>query len=136
VCPVCGILLVLFLCESKRDLLSHFQKRKVCLVYFDSFRGIIVDDFFDGSNSITRGTLFEVYFGPIRTGLNSELLLVTIMKGKIIFYEEKVRSSRHQKEQNSVSVICKRDAHCFSRTQDFIKFIYHKQNGANLGRVV
>jgi hypothetical protein len=62
VCSVCGILLVLSLCKSKRDLLSHFQKRKECLVGTSTVFEV-------PWCTIFLRYSFEVYFGPIRTGL-------------------------------------------------------------------
>jgi hypothetical protein len=65
VCPVCVF--------EKRRLLWHFQKREECTVYFAFFGGLLWSHnggcyrFF--SNRIPRSILFEVYSGPIRSGL-------------------------------------------------------------------
>jgi hypothetical protein len=65
--------------RSKRRLLWHFQKRKECTVYFAFFGGLLWSHngvcFRGISNRIPRSILFEVYSGPIRSGLNKIITL-------------------------------------------------------------
>jgi hypothetical protein len=85
VCPVCAFFLVSKKGQSKRRLLWHFQKRKECTVYFAFFRGLPWSHtggcFRVFSNRIPRGILFEVYSGPIRSGLSVRPFLI-IWAGK------------------------------------------------------
>jgi hypothetical protein len=65
-CAVCTvryvvILWVHFQWKRERDLLPHFQKRKECIVHCYSFRGTIVDDFFDGFQIVCLEVLLLRY---------------------------------------------------------------------------